>query len=277
MNIHDATQCQLGEGPLWHPERQSLFWFDIMGQRLHGEARVREFEMMVSAAGWIDRDTLLVASEASLFTYNLETGTQHHVAALEADNPVTRSNDGRADPFGGFWIGTMGKQAQAGAGAIHRYYRGKVTQLFDGITISNAICFAPDGSHAYYTDTPTRQIMRVTLDDEGWPQGRGEVFVDTNAEGWNPDGAVVAADGTLWVAHWGAAQIAQYDTQGRYLDAVKTGARHVTCPAFGGADFTTLFATSATQDLDDTEGTPDGKTLVLETQTTGQREHQVIL
>ena len=81
------------------------------------------------------------------------------IAPLEADNPVTRSNDGRADPWGGFWIGTMGFNAEPQAGAIYRYYKGEVLPIVRNITISNAICFAPDRSCAYYTDTPTRQIM----------------------------------------------------------------------------------------------------------------------
>lgn len=277
MSIFDPTVCTLGEGPLWHPERQSLFWFDIIEKRLYGEGKARQFDEHVSAAGWIDHDTLMIASERQLFTYNLETGAQNHVAPLEADNPVTRSNDGRADPHGGFWIGSMGKQTERGAGAIHRYYRGTVETLFDSITVSNAICFSPDGQFAHYTDTPTRRVMRVALDAEGWPKGAPEEFINTSAEKLHPDGAVIDAEGCLWVAQWGASRVARYDTNGDFMGAVSVPARQASCPAFGGPDLSTLYITSATMGLGDDAGVDDGKTFVIETQARGQREHRVIL
>ncbi len=272
--VFDATQCLLGEGPLWHPERQSLFWFDVMNKRLYGEGQVRQFGESVSAAGWVDHNTLLVASETQLFTLDLETGAQAHVAPLEADNAVTRSNDGRADPFGGFWIGSMGRRFEKGAGAIHRYYRGAVETLYTGITVANAICFTPDKKCAYYTDTPTQQVMRQPLDGEGWPEGAPEVFIDTRKEGLYPDGAVVDAAGCLWVAQWGAARVARYGVDGTFMGAVSVAARQASCPAFGGPDLSTLYITSAAVKL---EGPMEGQTFVCETQATGQREHRVIL
>lgn len=277
MRVFDATQCQLGEGPLWHPERQSLFWFDILNKQLFGEGQVRQFDDHISAAGWVDHDTLLIASEKELFTYDLETGARDHIAPLEADNSVTRSNDGRADPFGGFWIGSMGKQSEKGVGAIHRYYRGAVDTLYGGITVANAICFTPDGKFAHYTDTHTQQVMRVALDAEGWPIGAGEVFVDTRAEGFFPDGAVVDAVGCLWVAHWGHNRVARYDPNGVFMGAVAVPGKRTTCPAFGGDDLSTLFVTTATTGMGDRAGPQDGQTFVIETEATGQREHRVVL
>ena len=277
MSVFDTTICALGEGPLWHPERQSLFWFDIVNMRLYGEGRVHQFKECVSAAGWLDHDSLLIASETQLFTYHLENAAQKHVAPLEADNAVTRSNDGRADPFGGFWIGSMGKNMEKGAGAIHRYYRGTIETLYRDITVSNAICFSPDKRFAHFTDTHTQQVMRVALDSEGWPKAPPEVFVDTQADGFFPDGAVVDADGCLWVAPWGRSRVARYGTDGAFMGAVKVPARQASCPAFGGADLDQLYVTSATTGMGDRAGPEDGKTFVIQTQAKGQREHRVIL
>ncbi|HSF92689.1 MAG TPA: SMP-30/gluconolactonase/LRE family protein, partial [Paracoccaceae bacterium] len=133
--VFDPRLCTLGEGPLWHPERNQLFWFDILGKRLLSRDETGpltwQFDEHVSAAGWVDRDTLLIASETALFRFTLSSGVREDIVALEADNPQTRSNDGRADPWGGFWIGTMGNSAQPDAGAIYRFYKGGVTKLFD--------------------------------------------------------------------------------------------------------------------------------------------------
>ena len=138
LEIWDDTPCILGEGPLWHPLRGQLFWFDIVKHRLYtrenGKHRSWAFEEHVSAAGWVDETRLLIASETRLFTFDVDSGLRRDVHALEADNRVTRSNDGRADPWGGFWIGTMGKKAEPGAGAIYRYFKGELRTLYPGIT-----------------------------------------------------------------------------------------------------------------------------------------------
>ncbi|MFT6451787.1 MAG: sugar lactone lactonase YvrE [Halocynthiibacter sp.] len=282
--IFDQTICELGEGPMWHPLRNQLFWFDIVGKRLYTRlgdtTRHWQFEEHVSAAGWIDADRLLIASETALFSFDLESGTRVHLCDLEADNPITRSNDGRADPQGGFWIGTMGKKAEADAGAIYRYYRGELRQLFAPIQISNSICFSPDGKHAYFTDTPVDKIMRVALDGDGWPVGAPEVFLDCKDQPGHPDGSVVDAEGNLWNAQWGAARVACFSPEGAFLRAVDVGGAHSSCPAFGGEDGTTLFVTTALQGMSKENAAryPDnGKVFAAPNVAKGQKEHQVIL
>ncbi len=277
--IFDATPCDLGEGPLWHPERKQLFWFDILTARLHTPGRHWQFSELVSAAGWIDGDRLLIASESRLFRFDLETGADETLCPLEAESPATRSNDGRADPQGGFWIGTMGKAAEPGAGAIWRWHRGEVRQLFPALSIPNAICFTPDGRTAQFTDTPTRRVLRVALDADGWPVGEPQVFLDLTAAGLNPDGAVIDESGVMWLAQWGAGRVAAYGPDGAFLRAVDLPAPHTTCPAFGGPDRTTLFVTSARQGMDAAALArhPDsGKTLAVPGVARGQREHRVI-
>ncbi len=253
--LFDDRPCQLGEGPLWHPLRNQLFWCDITNQRLltvdNTGQRHWSFDETVSAAGWIDQDSLLIASARGLWRFDIGSGTRTIVCPLEADTPHTRSNDGRADPWGGFWVGTMGRNAEPNAGAIYRFYAGKVQQLFNQLTIPNTICFAPDRSCAYFADTARQKIMRTTLDENGWPNEKPKDFVDLIAEDLYPDGAIVDADGCLWVAFWGAARVASYAPDGTLQDTVTLPAAHVTCPAFGGKDLGTLYVTSARQGLTD--------------------------
>ena len=274
--IYDETVCALGEGPLWHPLREQFFWFDILGMRLHTKDKNWQFDEHISAAGWVDEETLLIASETQLFTFNLETEEEIYVHHLESENEVTRSNDGRADPQGGFWIGTMGKNAEPQAGAIYRYYRGELRKIVNDITITNAICFAPDGNTAYYCDTLQRQIMATDLDEDGWPTGTPRIHIDVNQETFGADGAVVDASGNLWNAQWGASRVAQYGPDGTFIDAVAFPASQTSCPAFGGKDLMTLYCTSATQGMDN-PGPDDGKTFAVETSVIGQSEHRVIL
>lgn len=282
--IYDSRPCALGEGPLWHPVRAQLFWFDIIGKQLLsrlGEVPLEwQFDQHISAAGWIDAQNLLLATDTGLEQFDIDTGKRHALTPLEADNPITRSNDGRADAHGGFWIGTMGKNAETGAGAIYRYYRGELRQLFPKVTIPNAICFSPDGCTAYFTDTIKRIIWRQSLDEKsGWPMGEPEPHIDLRKAGLNPDGAVIDAEGCLWNANWGAGRVARYGLDGQFKQALEIPATQASCPAFGGADLTRIFVTSASIGLAGSAPDSDeaGKTYVLQSDIKGQAEHQVIL
>jgi len=285
IQVFEDTTCKLGEGAFWHPLRGQFFWFDILGRKLFtrkaDELSVWQFSRHVSAAGWLDRDTLMIADEVSLFAFNVETGDRVELIPLEADNKITRSNDGRADPWGGFWIGTMGKNTEPNEGAIYRYYRGQLQQLYAPISISNAICFSPCRQFAYFTDTATKKVMRQKLDPlNGWPEGKAEVWLDLTGEGLNPDGAVVDADGNVWIAQWGASRVAAYSSAGKFLHAVEFPASQISCPAFGGQNLDRLFATSASIGLSGEQLLAEpaaGQTFCVANVAKGQREYQVIL
>jgi len=279
--IHDRRPCHLGEGALWHPLRQQLFWCDINGKRLLcDDGQEWRFNEHVSALGWINQDSLLVATETALTTFNLDTGQQDMLCPLEADDPTTRSNDGRTDPWGGFWIGTMRKENPEGGGAIYRYYQGELRRLFAPLSIPNAICFAPDKTAAYWGDTVPAKVFKTTLDKDGWPSAAPTVFLDLVPEGLNPDGATVAADGSFLNAQWGAARVAKYSAAGTFLESYPLPTSHVTCPALGGPDMSTLFVTTAQEHMDaaQLEAEPlAGKTFAIDTNLRGLPEHQVIV
>ncbi|OCX64503.1 hypothetical protein BFP70_10690 [Thioclava sp. SK-1] len=255
MTPLDHKPCALGEGALWHPGLKRLFWFDITGQRLlshdpaTGMNRDQPLPEMFSAAGWVDDDTMVLASQSALWRYRIDSHALHRLLDLEADNTLTRSNDGRADPHGGFWIGTMGRRAQPGAGAIYRYWRGTLRSVVQGITIPNAICFSPDGTTAYYADTPQQKIFAVGLNAQGWPDGPERVFADLAAHGLNPDGAITDALGRLHVACWGDGAVHVLSPDGAFIARHPVPVPHVTCPAFGGAQLDVLFCTSATEGM----------------------------
>lgn len=280
VTIFDEQACTLGEGPLWHPERKQLFWFDILENTLHTNSDAGAerwiFDENVSAAGWVDTDTLLIASETALMRFDITSGKTKHLHSLEAENSMTRSNDGRADPWGGFWIGTMGKAAEKDAGAIYRYYQGELRTLYAPVTIPNAICFTPDRGFAFYADTAAMKIWRQALDQEdGWPVGEPEVFLDFTGKDIFPDGAVCDEDGYLWNAQWGAGRVVRYAPDGKQIHEIALPTDQTTCPAFGGPEMQTMYVTSAAIGL---TGQDDaGKTFVVETGVTGQTEPRVIL
>ena len=286
-NLHTfGPSCELGEGPLWHPVRERLFWFDIPQGLLFScdaagaHRRQWAFGEPASAAGWIDRDHLLVATASGLQLLDLQTSRWETVADLEADNPVTRSNDGRTGPDGSFWIGTMGRGLENRAGAYYRFTKGNISRLLGDISIPNATCFSPDGSLAYLADTEQQIIWRWPLDDDGAPFGEKEVHIDLRADNLNPDGAVCDVEGYLWNAQWGASRLARYRPDGTLDRTINLPVSQPTCPAFGGAGLTTLYITSAREGLsaEQLEQQPDaGRVLAFTVGVAGFAEKSVRL
>lgn len=282
--VHDTTRCLLGEGALWHPEREQLFWCDILSNRVlsrtAGALHDWSFDGPVSCLGWVDRDNLIVATDTDLTLLDLTTNRRERIVALEAGNPGTRGNDGRADPQGGFWVSTMGIDKAVGAGALYRYHRGELRRLKAGMSAPNTICFTPDHRHAYFSDTPTQMVMRWRLGTDGWPEGDPELWLDLRGTDLNPDGGICDADGNVWNAQWGAGRVVCYDPGGNFRHAVAFPARQTTCPALGGPDLSTLFVTSAAVELpegDLVRVQGHGRTFSHATEARGQAEHRVVL
>lgn len=253
MKMISDLGAKLGEGPFWDGE--TLWWFDIDGRRLHrcgpgGEApRAFELERPASAAAAIEGGGMLIADAEGLWRFDAETGARDLVAPLELDLPGNRSNDGRADRRGGFWIGTMSMSFEKEAGSIYRFHSGTLEKLRAGITVPNAICFSPDGGAAYFADSPTRKIWRWALDGEGWPQGEPDLFLDHDGGPGFPDGAAVDAEGFMWNAQWDGWRVARYSPDGALDRVVDLPVARPTCPAFGGQGLATMFVTSASVGL----------------------------
>jgi sugar lactone lactonase YvrE len=115
--------------------------------------------------------------------------------------------------------------------------------------------------------------MKTMLDNDGWPIGAPELFVDLSPN--NPDGSVVDANRNLWNAQWGAGRVACYNEHAMQIDELKFDTPQISCPSFGGEGLQTLFATSAAIDLALSEGSDAGKTFAVKTKTLGQAEHKV--
>jgi sugar lactone lactonase YvrE len=251
------SRCELGEGVFWHPLQERLFWFDILNKTLFsataGGIMVDRFtfDTPVTAAGVIDADNLAIASAAGIYRLELSTDTREIIVPLEADKPGNRSNDGRVNPAGGFWIGTMGLKdaGKVAQGALYQVRGAEVTKILDGIYIPNTTCFSPDGTRAYFADTTTDRIRTCEIDAAtGLPTGPWQVFTKVTGGGW-PDGAVVDSQGFVWCALWGGSRVVRYTPDGKVDREVTVPVSQPTCPAFGGSDLKTLYIVSARENL----------------------------
>jgi sugar lactone lactonase YvrE len=281
-----AEHCHLGEGATYDLTTDTAWWFDILEGRLFeahlesGRIRIHRLGRRASALARIDAARQLIAAEDGLYIRSIADGAMTLYRPLEADNPVTRSNDARVHPSGTFWIGTMGLKAEARSGAIYALHRGEILRLFPDITIPNAICFSVDGRIGYFADTAENVLYRVCLDPEtGLPRDAPDVLL-RHTGGTGLDGAVVDADGLIWNARWGGGCIDVYSPQGERLRCLHVPARQTSCPAFVGPDLSRLLVTSAWEGMDAAARTADpqaGCTFLLDVAARGRGEPDVKL
>jgi sugar lactone lactonase YvrE len=253
-------RLSLGEGPIWHPGRGEFIWFDInAGRMFRADQRAKilgtvEFGQPTSAAAIIDDRRLAVVTRGALLLFDIETEKRDWIVALEEDMPGNRPNDSRVDPAGGFWIGTMGRKAEPGAGAYYHFRAGHIEKLYDGINIPNSTCFSPDGRTAYFAGHEQLAIKKVAIDKAtGRPIGKPEVFVEFGPGGAEPDGSVVDSEGFIWNAEYGGGRVVRYSSDGRVDREVRLPVSQVTCPCLGGPDLRTMFITSAHQGLSEAQ------------------------
>jgi sugar lactone lactonase len=285
--ILSEQPCHLGEGPTYDPLNNTAWWFDILERTLlqadlaSGDVTSHQLPVMASVLAIVDDNRHLLATENGLYVRDVADGRLTLHTPLEADNAATRSNDGRTHPCGALWIGTMGRKAEKGMGAIYRFYRGELSRIYAGVTIPNAICFSPDGATAYFTDTDEGLLLRVAVDPlTAMPVGNPATLYDHRAGTGGLDGAVVDAQGLIWNARWGGGCVDVYTPEGERIRTIRVPAKQASCPVFVGTKFDRLLVTSAWQDMDDDAKTADphhGKTFMLDVGAIGRPEPRVKL
>ena len=253
------SQCVLGEGPVWDDRLGCLWFTDIQQSQLlcwhHAAARLERIalpERLGSLALTDDAQVLLLALASGFALFSPATGKLDWLHKMEPNYRGMRLNDGRVDRQGRFWAGSMVEDETLAPPERGTLYRldppgtAAPVALRDGISISNSLCFSPDGAHAYFADTPTRRILRYPAN--GAP-GPGEVFAQTDPGCW-PDGSDVDAAGRLWNAQWGGSRVMVYGPDGAIAGRLNLPVSQPTCVAFGGPDLDLLFVTSASEGLD---------------------------
>lgn len=269
----NSNRLELGEGPTYDPQTDTAWWFNIVGYTLHEHrffdktTHIHKLPRMASMLAKINDDSQIIAMEDGLYIRTISNGQLKLSIALEAENPITRSNDGRCHPSGSLWIGTMGKNCEKHAGAIYWYNGKDLKKIFEKVTIPNAICFSRDGSIGYFTDTDTGILNCVALDPAtGLPVGEPSLFFDNRSNNGGLDGAVTDANDIVWNARWGASCVDAYTPDGKKIGSIKLPTKQVTCPAFCSLDATKMIVTSAWQNQSEKQkslNSEDGTTLIL--------------
>ncbi|TVQ05520.1 MAG: SMP-30/gluconolactonase/LRE family protein [Leptolyngbya sp. DLM2.Bin27] len=260
LSAHDvlSARARLGEGPLWDGDKQVLYWVDILNHRVHvfepssGDDCHWDVGDVGSALALMADEKLLVAMGDRIASLDLTSGAVETLHSFEFDAPDTRFNDGKCDPQGRFWIGTI--SPEPGTAALYRYDPdGSVRTMETGLTISNGLGWSPDGSTFYLTDSPQRKIYAYKYDGAAGTIRDRTVVIDLGEEDVEPDGLAIDCAGNIWTALWDGWCVACFSPTGTALGRVKLPVQRPTCPTFGGPNLSTLYVTTASVGLSQQE------------------------
>ena len=255
-----ASAALLGESPVWHPRENALYYADIPGHKLQrfdpvsGELRHWNFDTDVASLAPRLDGTLLLAMRDGLWRFDPTSGERARVAQPPYDPARERFNDGKCDPQGRFWVGTIYEPRDAAHAALYRFSRGTLARKAGGITVANGLAWSPDGRTMHWSDTTAHTIYAADFDPaSGEPSGR-RVFASfarkqageaLNAYGGRPDGAAMDAQGCYWVAMFEGQRLLRLAGDGQVLREVALPVRCPTMPCFGGPDLKTLYITTS--------------------------------
>jgi len=249
-------QAELAECPLWSVKEQVLWCVDILAPAIHrfdplsGELTTFPQQEEVGCIGLREQGGIIAALRGGVWLLNEQGKPQKKVA----DNPgiaeKSRFNDGRADPWGNFWCGSLWEPQDKNGGLLCRVTPDlKLEVKARDIKISNGVAFSPDRQWMYHTDTPNEVLYRYPLDAQGEP-GEREVFRRFDASGGLPDGAAVDREGFYWSALFDGGRVVRIHPQnGEIVDEIRLPVKWPTMVAFGGSELKTLYITSSRENL----------------------------
>jgi sugar lactone lactonase YvrE len=250
------AKALLGEGPCWDSERKCLYWVDILGCKLHkyipegSESCSVELGIRVSAVVPGKKNDLILAAEHGFFMFDLLSGCLRHICSVELHLPQNRFNDGKCDPAGRFWAGSLGPDKQAALYCLDRNM--KAVKVLDGIGCSNGLCWSPDSKTMYYIDTTVREVWAFDYDINTGAIDNKRTVLTIN-EGV-PDGMTIDTEGMLWIAQWGAWKVCRYNPfNGKCLEEITLPVSQPSSCTFGGPQLNELYITSARVSLDESE------------------------
>ncbi len=268
MKSYEAVPCTteryfLGECARWDEVREELLWVNVApgtGQFFRAHVEGAEVEViahydlpgtLTAVAPLESRDEgWIIAVDDSLLVLR-EDGSTRTLASPEArHHGEVRTNDGAADPWGAFWIGSMARDKTVGRGSLYRFHESRgVETVREHLTIANGIGWSPDARTAYHVDSAPGVIVAFDVDERG-NLNNERLFArfDVATEG-APDGLCVDEDANVWVALWGGREVRQYSSRGEQLATVAVDTLQPSSCALGGPRGTTLYITTAQEDM----------------------------
>lgn len=259
VDIECVLQCGdiLGEVNLWCEQTQRLWWLDVRRPALQSydpvtgrhEARRLHPDMLTGSMALREAGGFLLATNSGIYTYGPDLG----VAPVRVADPIggaegMRLNDGKCDRAGRFWVGSMHDTRREPLGVLYRVDGDHSCHVkLEDFVLPNTICWNPDDTVMYFADTHNQLIWAFDFDKESGEISNRRLFKDWTHQLGRPDGGTVDAEGFLWHTMVATGHLIRLAPDGSVDRAIQLPVTNPTCPAFGGADLSTLYVTSHSQ------------------------------
>jgi sugar lactone lactonase YvrE len=249
INCHN----DLGEGPLWDPRENALYWLDINQAKIqrrdtNGTVQVFDMPFKVTALGLRKAGGFIAASERGFHYWDGQGTALEFIAHPEQGKAGARFNDGKVDRAGRFWAGTM--DPRSATSALYRLNTNlQVNRMETDITISNGIGWSPDNKVMYYVDTLHYVVYTYDFDLAKGKLSNRRVFLQTKPDEGVPDGLTVDSRGYIWIAFYDGWRVTRYTPEGKVDKQVDLPVARPTCPAFSGPELDELYITTAIDGL----------------------------
>jgi len=275
----------LGESPFWHPEENRLYWVDIPGQRLRRMSMSADLSFEQNVENWslgeepgcfapATQGGWVIATRSGVYRTHTWGGPKRLLAAAPYDTAKLRFNDGKCDPAGRFWMGSMFEPRNQDAAVLYALQAdGRLEAKADHATVANGLAWSPDGRTLYWSDTGAHCIRAWDYDLHTQTMSRERVFAQfplkpkdwvygsANAQTYlgRPDGAAVDTEGFYYSAMYEGHRLAKFAPDGRCVAFIETPVQCPTMPCFGGEDLRTLIITTSAhgRSLDELQALPD--------------------
>ncbi len=255
------TDAALGEGAIWNYKTNELYWIDIEGKSFNifnpktNKNRSFPTSSQIGTVVPKNNNEALIALTDGIYTINVHTGKTSLFLDMKEDLVGCRLNDGKCDPAGRFWVGSMNWQQEKGKAKLFNINKnGELKVKVDSVTISNGIVWTADKKTMYYIDTPTSQIKAYDYDNVTGNISNERVAVQVAPELGFPDGMTIDEEDMVWVGMWNGNAVIRFNPKtGKVLQKIEVPAHNITSCAFGGENLDTLYITSAKLDMTDEE------------------------
>jgi sugar lactone lactonase YvrE len=265
----------LGEGPIWHPGEQALYWVDIDGHQFYrliptiGELQTFDTDQQIGCLALHESGGLIIAKRDGIFHWQANAMTL--LISSEKMGAANRFNDGAVDRAGRFWVGTTSSQPENPLYCID--VDGSFRVAEKGIGISNGIGWSPDNTIMYYSDSGGAGIVYAyDFDLASGSLSNRRTFLPPTGTSAVADGLTVDSEGCIWIAFWNGWRVERRAPDGSLLAKIDLPVQRPTSCIFGGPDLTDLYVTSAGVDCDRTEQPQAGDVFRLRTGVTGLPE-----
>ena len=256
MDIRAISEVvsDLGEGPIWTPETNSVTWTDITENTFHtanidtGKTESFGVPSMIGAIAHTKDGHYIAATQKGFARISLEGKYSPLHSFLQDD---MRMNDGKVDPAGRFWAGSMALSFEKDRGSLYVLETDNSYQkVLDNITLSNGMGWSPDARYFYYIDSIPGVLKRFDYDLDNGKISNPKNLITFDASTGVPDGMSVSSDGKIVVALWDGGRIEIYEPTGAKVSEIKLGVSRPTCCTFAGSNQDILIVSTASQGID---------------------------